>query len=59
MVLQLRADRSVGEVSFAIQLFFVGAAFLVVKVDVLTLDPFKLVYLCAECVYVSYDTGVP
>jgi len=49
----------VGEVSLAVQLLFVGAALLVVEVDTLMLDPLKLVYLCAEYVYVGYNSGVP
>ena len=53
------ADCGVGEVSLAVQLLFVGTALLVVKVDVLMLDPLKLVYLCAECVYVGYNSGIP
>jgi len=59
VVLQSRADCGVGEVSFAVQLLFVGTAFLVVEVDALMLDPFKLVVLCAECVYIGHDTGIP
>jgi len=49
----------VGEVSFAVQLLFVGTALLVVEVDALTLDSLKLVYLCAECVYIGYNSGIP
>jgi len=59
VVLQAHSDCSVGEISLTIQLLFVGIALLVVKVDTLTLDPFKLVYLCAECVYIGYNAGVP
>ena len=59
VILQSCTDCSVGEVSFAIQLLFVGAAFLVVEVDALMLDPFKLIVLCAECVYIGHDTRVP
>jgi len=59
VVLQPRADCSVGQVAFAIQLLFVGIALLIVKVDALTLDSFKLVYLCAEGVYVGYDARIP
>jgi len=47
------------EVSFAVQLLFVGATFLVIEVDALALDSFKLIALCAECVYVSHDTRIP
>ena len=57
--MQAHSDCSVGEVLLAIQLLFVGIALLVVKVDALTLDPFELVYLCTECVSVSYDARVP
>jgi len=49
----------VGQVLFAVQLLLTGTALLVVEVDALMLDPFKLVYLCVECVYVSDDAGVP
>ena len=59
MVLQLRADCSVGEISFAVQLLFVDAAFLIVEIDALTLDPFKFVYLHVECVHIGYNAGVP
>jgi len=59
VVLQPCADCSVGQVAFAIQLPFAGTTLLIVKVDALTLDSFKLVYLCAEDVYVGYDTRVP
>ena len=59
MVLQACSDCSVGKVLLTIQLLFVGIALLVVKVDALMLDPFKLVYLCAECVYIGYNAGVP
>ena len=48
-----------GEVSFAVQPLFVGTAFLVVKVDALALDSFKLVVLCAECVYIGHDARIP
>ena len=57
--MQPRANCSMGQVAFAVQLLFVGTTLLIVKVKALTLDSFKLVYLCAEGVYVSYDTGVP
>jgi len=49
----------VSEVPFAVQPLFVGTAFLVVEVDMLSLDPLKLVYLCTECVYVGHDARVP
>jgi len=48
-----------GQVTFAVQLLFAGGTLLIVKVDALTLDSFKLVYLCAEGVYVSHNAGVP
>jgi len=38
---------------------FIGTVLLVVKVNTLTFDPFKLIYLRAECVYVSYDAWIP
>jgi len=53
------ADCSMGEVSLAVQLLFVGTVLLVIEVDMLALDPLKLVYLCAECMYVGYHSGVP
>jgi len=59
VVLQPRADCSVSQVAFAIQLLFAGIALLIVEVDTLTLDSFKLGYLCAEGVYVGYDARVP
>jgi len=49
----------VSEVLFAVQPLFVGTAFLVVEFNALTLDSFKLVVLCAECVYISHDAGIP
>jgi len=58
VVLQSCTNCSVSEVAFAVQLLFVGAAFLGVKVDVLTLDPLKLVILCAECVYIGHDARI-
>ena len=59
VVLQSYTNCSVGEVLFAVQPLFVGTVFLVVKVDALVLDSFKLVVLCAECVYISHDAGIP
>ena len=59
MVLQPCTDRGVGQVAFAIQLLFVGIALLIVEVNALALDSFKLVYLCAEGVYVSYNPRIP
>ena len=47
------------EISFAVQLLLVGTAFLVVEVNALAFDPFKLVALCVECVYIGYDAGIP
>jgi len=59
VILQPRTDCGMGQVPFAVQFLLTGTALLVIKVDMLTLDPFKLVYLCVECVYVSYNAGVP
>jgi len=59
VVLQPCTNCSMGQVAFAVQLLFVGTTLLIVEVEALTLDSFKLVYLCAEGVYVSYDAGVP
>ena len=59
MVLQSCTNCGVSKVSFAVQLLFVGAAFLVIKVNALTLDPFKFIVLCAEGVYISHNAGIP
>ena len=59
VVLQSHSDCGVSKVPFTVQPFLVGTALLVVKVDALPLDPFELVYLCAEYVYISYNTGIP
>jgi len=59
VVLQSCMNCSMSKVPFAVQLLFVDAAFLVVKVDALMLDPFKLVMLCAECVYIGHNARIP
>jgi len=59
VVLQSRMNCSVGEVPFTVQPLFVGTVFLVVEVDALALDSFKLVVLCTECVYIGHDAGIP
>ena len=59
MILQSRMNCGVSEVPFAVQLLFIGTAFLVVKVNMLTLDPFKLIILCVECMYIGHDAGIP
>ena len=59
VVLQSCMNCGVSKVAFAVQLLFVGAALLVVKVNVLAFDILELVVLCTKHMYIGYNAGIP